>query len=149
MGYHCKNHSFYSLALKSIFQLFKTDIISFRLIKRPPFSSYGLHHDRDRGQNVERFQIPIHSTSTSLLCLSKATDIPEERTDSDLYTDSLFQSRFPENRIEPLYEGFLYTFNTDYIHTLYHNHDSYRITLLIDVIMNEYMETMVKKMIPI
>ena len=33
MGYHCKNHSFYSLALKSIFQLLKPKEMEF-LIER-------------------------------------------------------------------------------------------------------------------
>ena len=46
---------------KKIFDSFKTEVTSFRLLRILPKTSYGLHHDKDMGDDILRFQIPIVS----------------------------------------------------------------------------------------
>ena len=124
-----------------IFDLFDAPITAFRLIKRPPYSSYELHEDSDRGENVCRFQVPIFSGANASLCLSDTKEIPEVRSQPDLYTPELFKKRFASSRIEVLEEGWLYSFNVDCVHTLYNGDSNPRITLIIDVVKNKKVST--------
>lgn len=125
------------ISFQNIFSLFPSQLTSFRLVRLAPQTSYELHEDRDRGEGVYRFQVPIYSTKQALLCLSDKQNIPESRSEPNIYTPALFTKRFPKNRISSLEEGCLYSFNVDYIHTLYNGSSSHRITLIIDVLLNK------------
>jgi len=137
-------------AFQAIYDLIPSPKASFRLIRRPPFSAYELHTDHDRGKNVCRLQVPIYSGQNAFLCLSDKKNIPEIRSVADLYTPEKFAKRFAINRIEALQEGWLYAFSVDYIHTLYNGESTDRITLIIDVVMDNCFNLWWKQnMIPI
>ena len=127
-------------AFQSIFDMFEAEKTAFRLVKRPPQSAYKLHQDSDRGEGVWRFQVPIISGQKARLCLSDQTSIPEDRSDPDVFTPELFAKRFPTHRIESLEVGNLHIFNVDYIHTVINDDAYHRITLLLDIMMNEKTE---------
>lgn len=124
-------------SFQAVFNLIDAPKSSFRLIRKSPKSTYELHEDQDRGENVCRFQVPIFSGPEARLCMSTMTEIKEDRSDPDVYTPDSFAARFEACRIESLAEGWLYAFNVDCIHTLHNGEDSDRITLLMDVVMDE------------
>lgn len=124
-------------AFRAVFDLMDAPKASFRLIRRPPYSAYELHDDRDRGEGVCRFQVPLYSGSQALLCMSDQQTIDEGRSAPDEFTVGAFAQRFPNHRIEPLEEGWLYAFNVDCIHTLYNGEPTHRVTLIMDVVMNK------------
>jgi len=124
-------------AFTALFDLFKSPISAFRLVRRGPNSTYELHEDTDRGHDVWRFQVPLISGPAAVICLSNERFIEEGRSDPDVYTPEKFRQRFVPHRVEPLMPGWIYGFNVDYIHTLHNGEDTDRVTLLIDVLLGE------------
>ena len=124
---------------KKIFDSFKTEVTSFRLLRRPPKTSYGLHHDKDMGDDILRFQIPIVSPKNSWLCITDVDEIEEEFTEENTYTMLEFGRRFDEHyRCYQLSVGYLHHFDTTKIHTLFNDGDTERVSLLVDVKANDW-----------
>jgi len=127
------------LYFKKIFDSFKTEVTSFRLLRRPPKTSYGLHHDKDMGEDIVRFQIPIVSPKNSWLCITDVDEIEEEFTEENTYTMLEFGRRFDEHyRCYQLSVGYLHHFDTTKIHTLFNDGDTDRVSLLVDVKTNDW-----------
>ena len=124
-------------AFTALFDLFNSPIAAFRLVRREPHSTYELHEDTDRGQDVWRFQVPLISGPAAVICLSDKRIIEEGRSDPGVYTPEKFRERFVPHRVEPLMPGWIYGFNVDFIHTLHNGENTYRVTLLMDVILGE------------
>jgi len=122
-------------AFTALFDLFRSPIAAFRLVRRGPHSTYELHEDTDRGQDVWRFQAPLISGPAAVICLSDKKIIEEGRSDPGVYTPEKFRERFVPHRVEPLMPGWIYGFNVDYIHTLHNGEDTDRVTLLMDVVL--------------
>jgi hypothetical protein len=121
--------------LNCIFNLLDAPKTAFRLIKRPPLTSYELHEDTDRGKGVWRFQVPIISGPKAVICLSDQKGIREIRSQDNIYTPEKFSKRFKNHRIAALEEGWLYSFDVDHIHTLHNGELTDRVTLIIDILM--------------
>ena len=68
----------YTPYFKEIFDSFKTEVVGFVLQERLPYSSYGLHEDRDLGEDIIRFQIPIITNDDVWLCNTDYDVIPED-----------------------------------------------------------------------
>jgi hypothetical protein len=60
-----------------IFDSFKCDKVSFRLLRRPAGTSYTWHSDKDMGTSVVRFQIPIVTHPKSILVVTDFDDPAE------------------------------------------------------------------------
>ena len=132
------NHTPY---FKKIFDSFETEITSFRLLRRKAHSSYGLHHDKDMGVDVKRFQIPIIQNDNCPLYIAHYDEIEEEWTADNTYTQEDFGRRF-KGRYDwyNLEIGRMYHFDVTKIHTLFNDGDTDRITLLIDLKINDWLE---------
>tara|TARA_B100000085_G_C18358217_1_gene437175 strand:+ start:124 stop:714 length:591 start_codon:yes stop_codon:yes gene_type:complete len=132
------NHTPY---FKEIYDNFETEIMSFRLLRRGPQSSYGLHNDKDIGEDTLRFQIPIISNDKSWLCTTNYDEIDEGWTEENSYDMISFGKRFEGNyRCYKLPVGRIYHFDTRKIHTLFNEGDSDRVTLLIDLKKNQWVD---------
>ena len=125
---------------KEIFDSFETEITSFRLLRRKAHSSYGLHDDKDMGDDIKRFQIPIVTNDDSWLCVTHYDEISEGWTEENSYTMEDFGRRFKGRhdsyQLEP---GTMYHFDVTKIHTLFNEGDTDRVTLLIDVKVNDWL----------
>ncbi len=125
---------------KEIFDSFETEITSFRLMRRKAHSSYGLHDDKDMGDDIKRFQIPIVTNDDSWLCVTHYDEISEGWTEENSYTMEDFGRRFKGRhdsyQLEP---GTMYHFDVTKIHTLFNDGDTDRVTLLIDVKVNDWL----------
>ena len=125
---------------KEIFDSFETEITGFRLMRRKAHSSYGLHHDKDMGDDIKRFQIPIVTNDDSWLCVTHYDEISEGWTEENSYTMEDFGRRFKGRhdsyQLEP---GTMYHFDVTKIHTLFNDGDTDRVTLLIDVKVNDWL----------
>jgi|TARA_Y100001963_G_scaffold152578_1_gene237700 hypothetical protein len=130
----------YTPYFKEIYDSFKTEVTSFRLLRRKTNSSYGLHNDKDIGKGVKRFQIPIVTNDKSWLCITNQNEIEEGWTEENSYTMEDFGERFKGRhdsyQLEP---GRMYHFDVTKIHTLFNNGDTDRVTLLIDVKVNDWL----------
>ena len=130
----------YTPYFKEIFDSFKTEITSFRLLRRKAHSSYGLHNDKDMGNDIKRFQIPIVTNNDSWLCVAQDDEISEGWTEENSYTMEDFGRRFKGRQdsyqLEP---GTMYHFDVTKIHTLFNEGDTDRVTLLIDVKVNDWL----------
>jgi len=127
--------------LKEIFDSFESEITSFRLLRRKSKTSYGLHHDKDMGKEIVRFQIPIVQPKNSWLCITDVDDIEEEWTDENTYSMLEFGTRFENHyKCYHLPIGYMHHFDTSKIHTLFNDGDIDRVTLLIDVKLNSWVE---------
>ena len=128
------------LYFKEIFDSFETEITSFRLLRRKSHSSYGLHEDKDMGDGIKRFQIPIVTNSDCWLCVTHYDKISEGWTEENSYTMEDFGRRFKGRhdsyQLEP---GTMYQFDVTKIHTLFNEGDTDRVTLLIDVKVNDWL----------
>ena len=125
---------------KEIFDSFETEITSFRLLRRKAHSSYGLHDDKDMGEDIKRFQIPIVTNDDSMLCVTHYDEISEGWTEENSYTMEDFGRRF-KGRYDSyqLESGTMYHFDVTKIHTLFNEGDTDRVTLLIDVKVNDWL----------
>ena len=128
------------LYFKEIFDSFKSEITSFRLLRRKAHSSYGLHNDKDMGNDIKRFQIPIVTNNDSWLCVAYDDEILEGWTEENSYImedfDRRFKGRYDSYQLEI---GTAYHFDVTRIHTLFNNGDTDRVTLLIDVKVNDWL----------
>jgi hypothetical protein len=128
------------LYFKEIFDSFETEITSFRLLRRKANSSYGLHEDKDMGDDIKRFQIPIVTNDDSWLCVTHYDKISEGWTEENSYTmedfGRRFKGRYDSYQLEP---GTMYHFDVTKIHTLFNEGDTDRVTLLIDVKVNDWL----------
>jgi len=130
----------YTPYFKEIFDSFKTEITSFRLLRRKADTSYGLHNDKDMGEDIKRFQIPIITNDDSRLCVTHYDEISEGWTEENSYTMEDFGRRF-KGRYDSyqLESGTMYHFDVTKIHTLFNEGDTDRVTLLIDVKVNDWL----------
>ena len=125
---------------KEIYDSFKTEVTSFRLLRRKAGTSYGIHNDRDMGDDIVRFQIPIKTNNS---CWFGVTDceMEEEYTEENshtLYTfNKKFKPRFKNFRMAPAH---IHTFNVRLNHSMFNEGDEDRITLSIDCKKNEWLE---------
>ena len=125
---------------KEIYDSFETEVTSFRLMRRKAGTSYGIHNDRDMGDDIVRFQIPI---KTNDHCWFAITDeeLEEEWTEENSYTlykfNKRFKPRFKNFRMIPAH---IHTFNVKLNHTMFNDGDTDRITLLIDLKKNEWVD---------
>ena len=130
----------YTPYFKEIFDSFKSEITSFRLLRRKADTSYGLHNDKDMGDDIKRLQIPIVTNDKSWLCVTHYDEISEGWTEENSYTMEDFGRRFKGRhdsyQLEP---GTMYHFDVTKIHTLFNEGDTDRVTLLIDVKVNDWL----------
>ena len=125
---------------KEIYDSFKTEVTSFRLLRRKAGTSYGIHNDRDMGDDIVRFQIPIKTNNS---CWFGVTDceMEEEYTEENshtLYTfNKKFKPRFKNFRMPPAH---IQTFNVKLNHSMFNEGDEDRVTLSIDCKKNEWLE---------
>ena len=135
----------YTPYFKEIFDSFKTEITSFRLLRRKADSSYGLHEDKDMGDDIKRFQIPIVTNSDCWLCVTHYDKISEGWTEENSYTmedfGRRFKGRYDSYQLQP---GVMHHFDTTKIHTLFNEGDTDRITLLIDTKVNDWLENWIE-----
>ena len=135
----------YTPYFKEIFDSFETEITSFRLLRRKSHSSYGLHDDKDMGDDIKRFQIPIVTNSDCWLCVTHYDKISEGWTEENSYTmedfGKRFKGRYDSYQLEP---GTMYQFDVTKIHTLFNEGDTDRVTLLIDVKINDWLENWIE-----
>ena len=131
----------YTPYFKEIFDSFETEITSFRLLRRKADTSYGLHNDKDMGDDIKRFQIPIVTNDDSWLCVTHYDKISEGWTEENSYTMEDFGRRF-KGRYDSyqLVPGTMYHFDVTKIHTLFNEGDTDRVTLLIDLKINDWLE---------
>ena len=110
---------------KEIFDSFETEITSFRLLRRKADSSYGLHEDKDMGDDIKRFQIPIVTNSDCWLCVTLYDKISEGWTEENSYTmedfGRRFKGRYDSYQLQP---GVMHHFDTTKIHTLFNEGDT-------------------------
>jgi hypothetical protein len=137
--------------LKSIFDSFQTEKAAFRLLRRVAGSAYSFHDDKDRGRNIARFQIPINTSEYAFLLIARG-ELDLKRFDMDL---SGFQG--DQNRdiwfnmkqlrdacgdaVELFYleAGCMNHFDTDHVHTLINAAQEERVTLSLDMVMNDWL----------
>ena len=129
----------YTPYFKEIFDSFETEITTFRLLRRKADTSYGLHNDKDMGDDIKRFQIPIVTNNDCWLCVTHYDEISEGWTEENSYTMEDFGRRF-KGRYDSyqLESGIMYHFDVTKIHTLFNEGDTDRVTLLIDVKVNDW-----------
>jgi hypothetical protein len=135
----------YTPYFKEIFDSFKSEITSFRLMRRKADSSYGLHNDKDMGDGIKRFQIPIVTNDKSWLCVTHYDEISEGWTEENSYTmedfGRRFKGRYDSYQLQP---GVMHHFDATKIHTLFNEGDTDRITLLIDTKVNDWLENWIE-----
>ena len=125
---------------KEIYDSFKTEVTSFRLLRRKAGTSYGIHNDRDMGDDIVRFQIPIKTNNS---CWFGITDceMEEEYTEENshtLYTfNKKFKPRFKNFRMAPAH---IHTFNVRLNHSMFNEGDEDRVTLSIDCKKNKWLD---------
>ena len=125
---------------KEIYDSFKTEVTSFRLLRRKAGTSYGIHNDRDMGDDIVRFQIPIKTNES---CWFGVTDLEmeEEWTEENshtLYTfNKKFKPRFKNFRMAPAH---IHTFNVRLNHSMFNEGDEDRVTLSIDCKKNKWLD---------
>jgi len=131
------NHTPY---FKEIYDSFKTEVTSFRLMRREANSSYGIHNDRDMGDDVVRFQIPIVQNNNCWLAITNL-EMEEDWTEENSHDLRSFNKKFKPNfHNHKLEDGYIYTFDVTRNHSLFNEGDTDRITLLIDLKKNEWTE---------
>ena len=130
----------YTPYFKEIFDSFNSEITGFRLLRRKAHTSYGLHNDKDMGVDIKRFQIPIVTNDKSWLCVTDQDEIEEGWTEENSYTMEDFGNRFKGKYDSyQLETGVMYHFDVRKIHTLFNEGDTDRVTLLIDVKVNDWL----------
>ena len=137
--------------LREIFFSFAADKVSYRLLRRGSRTAYALHDDRDKGEGVLRFQIPIITSPNAFLLLAhddmdcsfaeayrqQRQETPQKDICFDLAKlDQVSGGRFDLYRLEP---GYLHVFDTNLIHTLINTDDKERIVLSIDMLKNDWL----------
>jgi hypothetical protein len=143
--------------MKEIFDGFAAPKASFRLLRRGPKAAYAFHDDKDKGPSVMRFQIPFVTSRHAFLLIAKDTldlnrfDFDGSKFKGDQNGDVWFDMnklrQACDGDVELFYleAGYLHYFDTCQVHTLINAADEERITLSIDVIMNEWLDTWMHK----
>ena len=138
--------------LKSIFDSFQTEKAAFRLLRRVPHSAYAFHDDKDRGRDIARFQIPINTSKSAFLLIAHdGLELKRFDTDGsgfkgnengDIWFNMAQLHDACADVVELFYldAGCMNYFDTDQVHTLINGADEERITLSIDMVMNEWLE---------
>ncbi len=136
--------------LAEIFNGFTAAKSSFRLLRRGPHSAYSLHDDKDKGVDVIRLQIPIITNDRAYLGVSR---VPATKLDVFAEKKELFDPGengewwFDMAKAKAawgddlaffqLLPGRLYFFDTNRVHTLINAGDAERVTLAIDLVLDE------------
>jgi hypothetical protein len=139
-------------SLREIFDELASPKASFRLLRRSPRSAYGLHDDRDKGVDVIRLQIPIVTNDLSFLVVSRTgaaeldvfAEMPEAfapDAHGDIWFDmarlaAVWGDRLALFQLEP---GRIYFFDTDRVHTLINAGDVPRVTLAVDLVLDDWL----------
>lgn len=148
------NHPFYNHPMEDIpyiYNLWKifndiSDVCSFRIMRKLPHTSYGIHNDTDAG-NVIRMQIPIQTNENCWLAYTNLDEIEEGWTEDSTYFKKDLENRFGNDvKFYQMNEGYLYHFNTNKIHTLTNEGDTIRYTLLIDLLKTDSSVTFINNM---
>jgi len=132
---------------QQIFDGFECEKVSFRLLRRPPTSSYAWHTDKDKGPSVVRFQVPIITNDQSALIVTDYQEYDEfksmkerlsEREAFETYASFKKSNRgcFEEHVLKP---GVLYYFDTRRFHNLFNLASTERITLAMDFLVNDWL----------
>lgn len=137
---------------RRIFDQFRTEKASFRLLRRGRESAYSLHDDRDKGNNIVRLQIPIVTNEQAFIVLLEdgvsvsdlaavVARIREDAGDEIWFDFEKFEKIFGGYfALYALAPGFLYYFDTDRIHTAINAGREERIVLSIDLVMNDWLK---------
>ncbi|MEM7352528.1 MAG: hypothetical protein AAF657_17140 [Acidobacteriota bacterium] len=133
--------------LRQIFQSFETEKTSYRLLRRGPQTAYSLHNDKDKGVDVVRAQIPIVTSERAFLVLMREdaqVEVPVEELaamEGDVWYDMADLDRLCGDDYELFYlePGYLHYFDTNEIHTLINADLSERVTLCIDLVLNDWL----------
>lgn len=140
-GFH-NNWPFYSHGMETIpyihelWRMFNeiSDVCGFRIMRKLPHTSYGIHNDTDAG-NIIRIQIPIQTNNNCWLAYTELDEIEEGWTEDNTYFKKDIENRFGNDvKFYQMQSGYLYHFNTNKIHTLTNEGDTTRYTLLIDLL---------------
>jgi hypothetical protein len=130
-------------ALRTVFDSFHCDKVSFRLLRRAAHSAYGWHTDEWKGPNVVRFQIPIVSDATSFLVTTDYRVVEEIRGDRSTLTPGHFNDFARANAghvaRHELTPGRLHYFDTTFVHTLVNGGAAERLTLSFDLVANDWL----------
>ena len=126
-----------------IFQGFECEKVSFRLLRRGPRSSYTWHTDSWRGPGVVRFQVPIVSDDAAFLVTTDYESVDQvqgagsDRLSADSFDDFARTNagHFRKHHLEP---GRLHYFDTTHVHTLVNPGPGERLTLTIDLVVNDW-----------
>lgn len=134
---------------KSIFDSFPAPKAAFRLLRRLPRTAYAFHDDVDKGIQVIRLQIPfVTSREAFLLIANQDLDINRFDLDSsgfagdpngDVWFDMPALRRAARTSLELFYldAGCLHYFDTNQVHTLINGAGHERLTLSIDLLLND------------
>ena len=130
-------------AFRAVLDGFECAKSSFRLLRRRGRTSYGWHHDRDKGPGVVRMQIPIVDEQGSELVVTDYDSFEQirggKRRIQDLdYFESFQRKNAGHFRIFRLQTGLLYYFNTNKLHDLLNRGTGDRLTLSIDLVVNDW-----------
>ena len=134
---------------KEIYDSFKTEVTSFRLLRRKAGTSYGIHNDSDMGDDIVRFQIPIRTNNHCWFAITDC-EMEEEWTEENSHTLRDFNKKFkPRFKNFKMVAGHIHTFNVKLNHTMINDGNADRVTLSIDLKKNQWVEkfldTFVKK----
>jgi hypothetical protein len=122
--------------IHSIWKMFNeiSDVCGFRIMRKLPHTSYGIHNDTDAG-SIIRLQIPIQTNDDCWLACTELDEIEEGWTKDNTYFKKDLENRFGKDvKFYKMLSGFLYHFNTNKIHTLTNEGNDIRYTLLIDLL---------------
>jgi len=148
---------------EELFEAFPCGIVSFRLLRRPPGTSYTLHADVDLTHDTWRFQIPIQTNDEAFLMVSSATDLKHFALPDPRFCvtkdwvgegvgrdrmESWYRSFVSANesaiKIYRLPPGTLYHFDTRCYHNVWNFGSCDRITLAIDLQENDWLRALVR-----
>jgi len=132
---------------RQIFDGFECEKASFRLLRRPPESCYAWHTDQDKGPSVVRFQVPIITNDQSTIIVTdyrryeEFKSMKQRMSESEAYDHydefkEFNRGYFEEHVLQP---GMLYYFNTSRFHNLFNRGSTERITLAMDLIVNDWL----------
>jgi hypothetical protein len=142
--------------LSALFESLPSAKSSFRILRRPPFTSYTLHADVDVGVNTFRFQVPIVSdplarvvvTDTPTLDALAIARSPHVLTKDwgagalgamAAYYDDLVTGDADHLCAYQLEPGYLYWFDTRCCHNVFNFGASDRLALVIDLVGDEWL----------
>lgn len=137
--------------LRELFDGFRAEKSSFRLLRRKAGTAYSLHDDKDIGDDVVRIQMPIITNTGALLLVQKdAISLePVARRVAEIAGGDgsiSFDYRRLGDTFGEWFEAFylgpgrFHLIDINKVHTLVNAGDTDRITLCIDLIRNDWMD---------